>query len=150
MVFCWWNCRKVGLFSWMLACLSSGFIFLLIESANIGRFHPFYRPWRPLGRVELKTWHYKGVREVVMSGAALEKSGYAVKVIWADIFVTFNWWVFVQLKVQLDVLFLCILYSKLYMFWVLFAPILRSTTAAYSHRCVYGFGVLVYCSRYVL
>jgi hypothetical protein len=28
-------------------------------------------------------------------------------------------------------------YSQLYIFQVLFAPILRSTTAAYSHRCVY-------------
>jgi hypothetical protein len=32
------------------------------------------------------------------------------------------------------------------MFRVLFAPILRSTTAAYSHRCVYGFGTLVHFS----
>jgi hypothetical protein len=45
--------------------------------------------------------------------------------------------------------FLCILlYFLLYMFRVLFAPILRSTTAAYSHRCVYGFVMLVHCSCY--
>jgi hypothetical protein len=30
------------------------------------------------------------------------------------------------------------------------APILRSTTAAYSHRCVYGCGILVQWSRYWL
>jgi hypothetical protein len=36
------------------------------------------------------------------------------------------------------------------MFRVLFAPILRSTTAAYGHRCVYGFGMLVHWSRYWL
>jgi hypothetical protein len=33
--------------------------------------------------------------------------------------------------------------NELYMFRVLFAPILRNTTAAYRHRCVYGFGMLV-------
>jgi hypothetical protein len=33
---------------------------------------------------------------------------------------------------------------------VLFAPILRSTTAAYSHRCVYEFGMLVHWYRYWL
>jgi hypothetical protein len=56
----------------------------------------------------------------------------------------------VQLKVQLDVLFyvlFILLYSDLYMFRVLFAPILRSTTAVYSHRRVYGFGMLVHLSR---
>jgi hypothetical protein len=36
------------------------------------------------------------------------------------------------------------------MFRVLFAPILRGTTAAYSHWRVYGFGILVYWSRYWL
>jgi hypothetical protein len=36
------------------------------------------------------------------------------------------------------------------MFQVLFALILRSTTAMYSHRCVYGFGMLVHWSRYWL
>jgi hypothetical protein len=36
------------------------------------------------------------------------------------------------------------------MFRVLFAPILRNTTAAYSHRCVYGFGMLVHWSMYWL
>jgi hypothetical protein len=36
------------------------------------------------------------------------------------------------------------------MFRVLFAPILMSTTAAYNHRCVYGFGMLVHWSRYWL
>jgi hypothetical protein len=36
------------------------------------------------------------------------------------------------------------------MFRVLFAPILRNTTAAYSHRFVYGFGMLVHWSRYCL
>jgi hypothetical protein len=60
---------------------------------------------------------------------------------------------YVQFKVQLDVLFyvlFILLYSSLYMFRVLFAPILRSTTAAYSHRRVYGFGMLVHWSRYWL
>jgi hypothetical protein len=36
------------------------------------------------------------------------------------------------------------------MFRALFAPIHRSTTAAYSHRCEYGFGMLVHSSRYYL
>jgi hypothetical protein len=34
-------------------------------------------------------------------------------------------------------------YRYLYMFRVLFAPIIRSTTAAYSHGCVYG--LVYYC-----
>jgi hypothetical protein len=34
------------------------------------------------------------------------------------------------------------------MFRVGFAPTLRSTTAVYSHKCVYGFGTLVSWSRY--
>jgi hypothetical protein len=46
----------------------------------------------------------------------------------------------VRLKVQLDVHgFICILYSSiflLYVFRVLFAPILRSTNVEYSLRCV--------------
>jgi hypothetical protein len=49
-----------------------------------------------------------------------------------------NGWIYVQFKVQLDVPFTCILYSTffscLYMFQVLFAPILRSTTAVYSTK----------------
>jgi hypothetical protein len=61
---------------------------------------------------------------------------------------------YVQFKVQLDVPFMRILYSTffsyLYMFRVLFALILRSTTAAYSHRCVYGFGMLLHWSKYWL
>jgi hypothetical protein len=36
------------------------------------------------------------------------------------------------------------------MFRVLFAPILRSTVAAYIHLCVYGFGMFVHWSRYWL
>jgi hypothetical protein len=45
----------------------------------------------------------------------------------------------VQFKVKLDVLlyvFFVLLYSWLYKFRVLIARIRRSTTAAYSHRCV--------------
>jgi hypothetical protein len=49
--------------------------------------------------------------------------------------------IYVQFKVKADVPFMCILYSTFftqhYMFRELFAPILRITTAAYSHRCVY-------------
>jgi hypothetical protein len=47
--------------------------------------------------------------------------------------------VYVQLKVQLDVHgFICILYSflLLYMFRVIFAPILRNTNVEYRVWCV--------------
>jgi hypothetical protein len=49
--------------------------------------------------------------------------------------------------------FLMYSYSSLvllYMFRVLFASILRSTIAAYSHRYVYGFDMLAHWSRYWL
>jgi hypothetical protein len=49
---------------WLTKCVRV----LRVHHVSIGRFHPFYRPRRPLGIVEVKfysvfrPWHQKGVR----------------------------------------------------------------------------------------
>jgi hypothetical protein len=43
--------RSASLGDWCQAFRASNLS--LLQGANVGRFHPFYRPRRPLGRVEL-------------------------------------------------------------------------------------------------